>query len=333
MTTLSVVMITKNQEWNIARLIESVLAETATLDTKEIILVDSASTDETVERASRYPIRIVRLHTDQRLTAAAGRYTGYRYTQGNFVLFLDGDMELYPGWIDKALPIIQNNPDIGVIVGHRIDLPKDAGEQDKPPLSQADSDSVTEIDHGGGAALYRRSVMEQVGTFNPYIYSDEEPELCIRIRHAGYRACRLEHTIVYHYTDPPEETSTLLLRRGRNLYIGYGQNIRFHLGTDILWPYIRERGFGCLPGLVLVTGLMVVAHALVTHKWVYVQRLFVLTLAAVLGDAYRRGNVQETFYSIIQRGIMLEGTIRGFLLPPMNPDQYPCHVDVVQWVP
>src|SRR5205814_10040498 len=39
----------------------------------------------------------------------------------------------------------------------------------------------------GGAALYRRSVLEHVGTFNPYLFSDEEPELYIRIRHAGYQ--------------------------------------------------------------------------------------------------------------------------------------------------
>src|SRR5215469_3560219 len=60
MVELSVVLITKNQAWNIARLIESVLDATSSVLSKEIILVDSASTDQTVEIAGRYPVTILR---------------------------------------------------------------------------------------------------------------------------------------------------------------------------------------------------------------------------------------------------------------------------------
>jgi hypothetical protein len=77
---------------------------------------------------------------------------------------------------------------------------------------------------------------------------------------------------------------------------------------------------------------MVVAQAFVTNRWVNVKRMLLLMLAAVLGDACRRGDIKTTFYSIIQRFVMLEGTIKGFLLHPMNPDGYPCNVDVVKWV-
>ena|SRR5713226_363525 len=94
MTELSVVLISKNQAWNISRLIESVLQATSSVPSKEIILVDSASTDETVERASRYPISILRLQPGQRLSPAIGRFVGYKQTQGEYVLFLDGDTEL-----------------------------------------------------------------------------------------------------------------------------------------------------------------------------------------------------------------------------------------------
>jgi len=43
--------------------------------------------------------------------------------------------------------------------------------------------------------MYRRAVLEEVGTFNPYLNSDEEPELGLRIRHAGYRILELDHPI------------------------------------------------------------------------------------------------------------------------------------------
>src|SRR3954447_26315916 len=99
MIQLSVVFITRNQAWNVRRLVESVLSQASPFLSIEIVLIDSASTDETVEIACEYPITVISLDADQRLTAAAGRHVGYQHVTGRFILFLDGDMELYPGWL------------------------------------------------------------------------------------------------------------------------------------------------------------------------------------------------------------------------------------------
>jgi len=55
------VIISRKEERNIAGYIESVLKAAEGIDNREIILVDSASTDMTVETAERYPIRILQL--------------------------------------------------------------------------------------------------------------------------------------------------------------------------------------------------------------------------------------------------------------------------------
>ena len=202
MTKLAVVLISRNQGWNIARLVESVLNDTACVQSTEILLVDSASHDDTVEVASRYPIGIIRLRPDQLLTPSAGRYIGYRNTEGALILFLDGDMELYPGWLEKALKVIDTKPDAAAVTGQLVDLPKTAVASYKTPTAMPDRDTAILVPFAGGAAMYRRSVLEAVGTFNPYLRSDEEPELCIRIRHAGYSVIQLEYPIAYHYSDP-----------------------------------------------------------------------------------------------------------------------------------
>ena len=103
--SLDIVIITKNQGWNVRRLVESVLRETESLNSTDVILVDSASTDDTVSVAQDLPIRVIRLSKRQRLTAAAGRQAGITQTNGDVVLFLDGDMELRPGWIPAALKV------------------------------------------------------------------------------------------------------------------------------------------------------------------------------------------------------------------------------------
>ncbi len=68
MPDLAVVLISKDQEWNIVRLIKSALRWTASFPSREIVLVDSASVDNTVDIARNYSINIIRLQPDQRLT-------------------------------------------------------------------------------------------------------------------------------------------------------------------------------------------------------------------------------------------------------------------------
>jgi cellulose synthase/poly-beta-1,6-N-acetylglucosamine synthase-like glycosyltransferase len=187
------------------------------------------------------------------------------------------------------------------------------------------------VRHMGGAGLYRRSVLKKVGTFNPYLYSDEEPELCVRIRHAGYRVVGLNFPIAYHYTPPSETFSTLIARRRRRLYLGSGQSLRYHLGHKTLKMYLWERGYGLLPGLALVAGLL-------SLWWWYVAQeslLFIcwtcIFILAVSVDALRKRSLYLTVASLHKRLFILDGTIRGFFLQPHLPDAYTARLEVIQW--
>jgi len=331
MTELAVVLITKNQEWNVARLIESALEFTSGVASREIVLVDSASTDKTIDIARRHPIRILRLRPDQRLTPAAGRYIGYKHTSGDKVLFLDGDMELCNVWLERALTVFENTPDVAAVSGLLIDLPKSTPPGVKVDFEQTMyGDAVTEVLYVGGAAIYRRAVLEQVGTFNPYLHSDEEPEICLRIRHAGYRLLRIEYPIAFHYSDPREDLSTSVSYWRRSLYLGTGQNIRYLLGSKSLWPYIRERGYGCLPALAMAAGLASFLWSIATHKWDPFGLWVLLLLVIVAGDSYRKRSFYRTCSSLLHRMFEAAGMVRGFLMKPMSPDEYPSRFDVIK---
>jgi glycosyltransferase involved in cell wall biosynthesis len=331
-TDLAVVLISRNQEWNIARLIESVLNGTSCVPSREIALVDSASTDRTTDIARGYPINILRLRPEQHLTPAAGRYVGYKHTTGDLVLFLDGDMELYPGWLEKALRFIRSSPDVAVVTGQIIDLPKTAGPDDKPPLAKTDIDAASEVRQGGGAAMHRRSVLEEVGPFNPYLYSEEEPELGVRIRHAGYRVLRLHYPIAYHYSDPSGALSTLVGRWRRNLFLGGGQAIRYHLGSEVFWPYFKERGYGCLPILGLMAGLISFLGSFKSGQWVWFSLWLLMLAGVIVGYIYRKRSLYWAVYGLLERTFFADGTVRGFVLKPLNPDSYPGRLDVIKSV-
>jgi cellulose synthase/poly-beta-1,6-N-acetylglucosamine synthase-like glycosyltransferase len=335
MIELSVVLITKNQAWNIARLIESVLQATVAIPSKEIILVDSASTDETAELAGGYPISVVRLKPGP-LTPAAGRYIGYKRTQGEFVLFLDGDMELLQGWLEDALRDLRGAPRAGVMMSSKIiDLLPPTAAEKTPPRVKVRTSAPKEVSYAsfvaGGAALYRRSVLEQVGTFNPHLKSDEEPELCLRIRHAGYRILLLDYPIVRHYTIAQETISGLLGRRRRKFLMGVGQCVRYHVGSKLLLPYVRERGMWSLMAtLWLAAGLGAALWSLIARDFLWIGLWILALVLLIAGAAWRKRSLRRAMLSVFHRLLMVEGLFRGFLMKPLPPGSYPQNAEVIR---
>jgi glycosyltransferase involved in cell wall biosynthesis len=322
MSELSVVLISKDQEWNIARLIESVLRETVSIPATEIVLVDSASTDQTTEIASRYPISVLKLRPDQRLSAAAGRHVGSQYTSGDLVLFLDGDMELCEGWLALAIALMRTRPDAAVICGQVIDRPK----SERAPafrMPEPGEIAAVEVRQGGGASLYRRAVLEQVGTFNPYLYSDEEPSLCLRIRYAGYRVLRLLCPIAFHYTDPAVDALTFQAKRRGHIWLGYGQNIRYFFGSPLLLPYIRERGWAFAPAVMLSIGIIAAVAWVLTGQWRWLVLWGSGVIILALGITIQKRSLKRALLILLRRLLILDGTVRGFFLKPYDPSGHP----------
>jgi hypothetical protein len=154
--------------------------------------------------------------------------------------------------------------------------------------------------------------------WNPYIISDEEPELCLRIRHAGHRVARLEFPVTLHHTTPQFTISTLLARRKRRLYLGQGQTIRYYLKNRLLLPYLMERGYGVTPA-----GVMLLAIASAILSWITMNKRWFLCFLGALGivivvNAIRTRSFRQPLLHIIHRAVILEGTIKGFLMHPSS---------------
>ncbi|KAA3620026.1 MAG: glycosyltransferase [Calditrichaeota bacterium] len=330
---LSVVLISKNQDWNIKRLIESVLRKTEGIQAREILLVDSASDDCTTEIAQHYPINIIRLHDSKFLTPAAGRYVGFKHTTGDFILFLDGDMELCPHWLDKAMELIQNQSEIAAITGQRIDLPEETQSADKPVLPVIENDRGVPVEKGGGAAMYRRSTLDEIGQFNPYLCSDEEPDICLRIRYNGYKIIELKQTIVLHYSDPSDKLSTKIGRWRRNLYMGSGQNLRYNLKNKYLWPYIKERDFATVPLAIIIAGLTAFFWFLSSGESAYILFWLAGFAAFLVSTTLRRGSFYLTLGTLLHRILIIDGTVRGFFKTPLTPKDYPENFEILKKTP
>lgn len=325
MNLLSVVIIGKNAAWSIARLLDSVIARMPAHITSELIYVDSASDDNSVEIVRQYPVKIIRLSASQHLCASAGRFIGAQHATGRYILFIDSDMELLNGWLERAIDVLDQYPDIAVVSGIEVNI--DSQKQVATESPGMDT-RLTEVRFAGNAAVFRHEVLDAVGTWNPYIISDEEPELCLRIRCSGFRIMRLSNPSVYHFCTSAYRLSTLLSRRKRRLFLGYGQAIRYHLHTGVLPLYLRERGFALMPalacGLVIVSVLL--SYLFQNVYWI-VGLLVVLSLAFAV-DAVRSRSIYAAVFHVAHRVLILEGTLKGLIISPRPRGEYPgdfCH--------
>jgi len=326
---LSIILISHNQSWNIPRLIESVLHETTFVQEREILLVDSASSDGTAELAATFPIRVLRLPASQRLTAAAGRYVGCKHTSGKLVLFLDGDMEMMPGWLACAMDYLARNPAVAAVTGQVFDVLPTADSDDVPVMPAVASAAAVSIPACGGAGMYRRAVLEQVGNFNPYLYSEEEPDLCLRMRVAGYSIVRLERPLAKHYSDMSEKFATVLGRWRRNLHLGQGQNLRYKWGTRYFWRYMYERSYGTVPAFTMLVGIFSLAWWLAAGQARYFQLWLAVVAVVLVADAIRKRSLYRTLVGLFKRWVVIVGTVHGLLIPPFDPANYPCTAEVV----
>jgi cellulose synthase/poly-beta-1,6-N-acetylglucosamine synthase-like glycosyltransferase len=191
---LSVVIIGRNEGERLERCIRSVQAMNDPPDL-EIIYVDSDSADGSPERAKALDVKVLVIHPE-RLAPSIGRNAGMHAAQAPLVLFLDGDTILDAEFIKLALPHF-DDPRIAVVCGHRREM--------SPPncLYQRvlDLDWIMPSGTGtfcGGDVLIRRSILEEIGGYDPQIIVGEDPEICQRIRAKGYTILRLDHLMTQH---------------------------------------------------------------------------------------------------------------------------------------
>jgi GT2 family glycosyltransferase len=181
---------------------------------------------------------------------------------------------------------------------------------------------------GGGSGLYRRSVLERVGSFNPYLNSDEEPELGLRIRHAGYRILEIDYPMIRHYNDAPIAVSNVLSRHRRNFLVGIGQGARYHAGSRLFWPWLKERWWGPASFLFFAAALGAMAWTLFSRRVMWLAPS-ILALA-FLFSAVRKRSLNTAIVSAVNWLFMAEGFLRGFLMRPFAPESFHSRVEVIQ---
>ena len=101
---ISVIVIGKNEGERLVACLKSIQTALSAL-AHEVVYVDSCSTDQSLQTAKALGARCFLL-AERKTTAGLGRFVGAKEARGEYLLFLDGDMQLQPGFAEKALMAI-----------------------------------------------------------------------------------------------------------------------------------------------------------------------------------------------------------------------------------
>ena len=166
-----------------------------------LVYVDSGSTDGSVAAAEAAGAVVVVLDPTVPFTAARARNAGFARLMDEgapeFVQFVDGDCRLQPGWLAAALAFLAAHPGVAVVCGRRRETHPEASVWNR--LCDAEWNTPTgEAKACGGDALMRTAALRQVGGYDPALIAGEEPELCLRLRAAGWKIWRLDAEMTLH---------------------------------------------------------------------------------------------------------------------------------------
>ncbi len=97
----SIVIRSCNEERQIARLLEGIAQQS--VQDHEIILVDSGSTDRTLEIASQYPVQVVHIQPEE-FTFGYSLNQGMAASHGEFIVIASAHVyPVYPDWLERLL--------------------------------------------------------------------------------------------------------------------------------------------------------------------------------------------------------------------------------------
>jgi glycosyltransferase involved in cell wall biosynthesis len=195
---IGVVVIGRNEGERLRGCLESVRGQAAC-----VVYVDSGSTDDSLACGRALANAVVELDMSRPFTAARARNEGFQrlldLKEGlTYVFFVDGDCEVVDGWLEKARGFLTEHPDFAVVWGLRRERYPEKSIYNLLCDIEWLEYPLGETKFCGGDAVARINAIRDVKGYRADLICGEEPEMCIRLRQAGWRIYHLETPMTLH---------------------------------------------------------------------------------------------------------------------------------------
>lgn len=220
---LSVVIVSWNVKDLLAGCLESLYADPL-MPEHEILVVDNASTDATIQMLNQQYPQVRVLESENNIGFAAANNWGIRECTGDYILLLNPDTEVKRGALAALLEYLSSNPGVGA-VGPRINNPDGGLQLSCSPVPTLQSeflrlyhlpgmrhDGYYEMQNWdqrephptdillGACIMLPRVALDQVGLMDEeYFMYTEETDLCFRLKRAGWNLFWVPSAQIIHY--------------------------------------------------------------------------------------------------------------------------------------
>lgn len=223
---VSFIIPTRNEEQYIKKAVASIYNNCISTVTFEIIIVDDASSDNTVKIiAQSYPdVRIIR--TPERKGPAKTRNIGIENAKGEILCFMDADVWLEQNCVSELLKYIQHYDIVYTIPFFPNGLPI------FPIFATRDYPVITAL------FVIKRAALFQLDKHFDEMYEiyNEDLDFFLRCRMFGLTSKYIESAKAYHWIKTSPPTSC---RAGKNPELRYYMDLR-----NSIYGYLKFYGFG-----------------------------------------------------------------------------------------
>jgi hypothetical protein len=217
---VSVVIVT----WNALPLLQQCLPSVVATDypNLEIVVADNASTDGSTDWLAQAHPQVKVVRHPENWAFCKGNNAAIPHTTGDYVLLLNNDVEVPPGWLRPLVAAMEAAPGVAAVQPkllqyhdrHRFEYAGASGgflDRYGYPFTRGRLFFTLEDDHGqyddvrdifwatGAALMLRRSALDRVGLLDEHFFMHmEEIDLCWRLWRAGYRVQVVPQSHVWH---------------------------------------------------------------------------------------------------------------------------------------
>lgn len=263
-----------------------------------IVVVDNHSADGSAETLTHQNSDVKVLSNDDNLGFARGCNVGMRYAfqeQANFILLLNNDIEVVPGFLDAAIEAAQSDMTVGLVTGKILykkpaNVIWHAGGYVDPIKGQGITRGFLEVDHGqydqpcetkwatGAMMLISRAVIDKIGYLpDEYFFGVEEWDYSTAVRRAGFKIQYEPRFISHHESGASYKAGhpVLIVYNGsrnkqiyQEKYLGYPLFLlwRAFYGFYVYFWWPRRANWGCSDHSDYIARIKAARYALKDHR-------------------------------------------------------------------
>ncbi len=241
----------------------------------EVIIIDNASTDKSRQyikaNSFNFPVELIENRENVGFSPAVNQ--GIRKAKYEYIFSLNNDTEVKKGSVKAMVDLISSSDEIFSVQAKMLQynnkqLIDDAGDEynllawTKKTGENHKSDEYSEVleifSACAGAAMYKKSLLEEIGMFDDNFFAYmEDVDLAIRSKISGYKNLLCPDAVVYHIGSATSGSRynefKVRLAARNNVWVVYKNlpvpfkilNFLFlFLGFSVKYLFFKKKGFG-----------------------------------------------------------------------------------------